>query len=407
VIKLYIVIDFNKVLIDIGMYMNEINIRSLTIPRESLVREIIKANEIKREVIEERDKKYGDTRPMFGSYLENIALPELFSFDMNDYYRNPELSMEIDLRYKLFWLDNSHDDSLAELHVGCGTMYYDMTLFGIHIDYPWNGVPHFLPHEMNKALDLSLLKPFDFYTTGEMPLVLNRYNDLKNISKTKENGEIHVDFPSFHRGPLDIAVQLRGYENFITDCMDDPDSVHGLISYIVSERKRFNEIAKDYKEKTNRKPESFIADDWVNIPFITPDIFDEFAVPAYREIQENEGTVTGFHTCGVFTPVVESLLNTLKGIKNLEVSGWNDFLEIHERVSSHISLCLNFINSLVIVGKPEEHQAMFKKIGRIIADSRKITLNTQAIVKLSGTLYDSIIAMNRFIDTAREYFAAV
>jgi hypothetical protein len=136
-------------------------------------------------------------------------------------------------------------------------------------------------------------------------------------------------------------------------------------------------------------------------------MFNELAVPAYRKIQENEGTVTGFHTCGVFIPVIESLLTVFSGIKTLDISGWNDLAEVHKRVKKDIALSYNFINSFVIAGKAEEHRTMYEKIGKVIAKGRKVSLNAQAIEKLTGTIDDSIIAMNRFIDNAREFLSAI
>jgi uroporphyrinogen-III decarboxylase len=384
--------------------MDRINKRALTIKREFLLEEIKKANDEKLEILSARDKKYGSSRPLFGSYMENIALPELFGFDMIDYYKNPEFSMEIDLRHKLFWLDNSHDDKLAELSVGAGTMYFDITLFGMNIEYTKEGVPRFSNHILQNKPDLSLLKPFDFEETGEMPMVINRYKKLINIEES-EGGEIKVDFPFFHRGPLDIAIALRGYENFITDCVDYPENVHNLLSYIVEERKRYNDLSIKYQNREGNPPANFVADDWVNVPFITPDLFDQFVVPAYMKIQENEGLVKGFHTCGMFTPVLKSLLSTFNRIETLDISGWNDFLEVHRLVSGDKILGLNFKNTFVILGTPEEHKAMYKTISTIIKDGRKITLMAQAIEKMTGTIFDSITAMNNFIDSAREYFS--
>ena len=50
-----------------------------------------------------------------------------------------------------------------------------------------------------------------------------------------------MTFPTFNRGPLDINVQLRGYEGFI--------------------------------------------DDWVNVPFISPALFRDFVLPLYHRLK--------------------------------------------------------------------------------------------------------------------------
>ena len=388
--------------------MTEINQRAKKLPKESLLAEIKEANEQKREILAERDKKYGADRPRIGSYMENLSLPGLFGFDMNDYLGDPELSVEIDLRHKLYWLDNSHDDHLADLNLNSGTMYFDMTLFGLKINYTYDGVPCFEAHPLEKNPDISILEAFDFEKTGEMPLVHRRFQKMKEISREKYNGELGVHFPPSFRGPLDVAVQMRGYENFVEDCMESPNSVHELFSYIIAQRLRYNQIRAAFFGAEMPK-ETMIADDWVNIPFITPSMFDEFLVPAYKKIQENEGIATGWHTCGVFLPIFNSLLDVLHGMRNLDLGGYNmpDCLAMHDLAPKDMHFGLSFINAFTVLGSPKEHRETFEKFGKMVRDGRRISLTASAIEPILGTMDESAVSMNRFIDSAREYFAGI
>ncbi|MCL1792443.1 MAG: uroporphyrinogen decarboxylase family protein [Oscillospiraceae bacterium] len=388
--------------------MEKINTRAKNLPKGLLVDEIKKANGQKREVLLRRDEKYGANRPKIGSYLENIALPGLFGFDMNDYLCDPELSIEIDLRHKLYWIDNAHDDHLADLNLNSGTMYFDMTLFGLKIKYTYDGVPYFEPHLLERKPDISLLSPFDFEKTGEMPLVHNRFQKMKEISKESYGGEIGVHLPASYRGPLDVAVQLRGYENFIADCAETPDFVHELFSRIIAWRLRYNQERAAFLGADMPK-QTMIADDWVNIPFITPSMFDEFMVPAYKKIQDNEGPAANWHTCGIFLPILESLMNALPEMKNLDLGGYNmpDCLEIHKLAPADMHFSLSFVNAFTVLGTPEEHRKVFGKFGKMMADGRRFSLTTSAIEPILGNTDETVIKMNRFIDSAREYFASI
>lgn len=379
--------------------MEKINRRAMDIPRENLSEEIEKSNRLKTELLQQRDKDFGEGRPRIGGYMENIALPGLYGFDMNDFYKNSGLAMDVELRNKLFWSDNSADDGLASLWVGAGSMYYDMTLFGLHINYQTDGVPIFESHALENNPDISQLRPFDFYSTGEMPVVHKRYDELNRISKELYGKKIGVGFPHFHRGPLDIAIQLRGYENFVGDCSENPGYVRELMDYIIAERKRFNELASAFRGEP-LPATTFIADDWLHIPFISPKIFDEFVIPAYLKIQENEGTVTGFHTCGVITPIVKKILGTFGGMRGLDISGWNDLSELDAIVEKDIFFHIAFINSFVIMSPPEDHEKKFAEIKKVMGN-RGLSLNIGAIVKILGSIDDSIFAMNRFIGLAR------
>ena len=383
--------------------MNEMNRRAMYIPRERLLDEIKEANFRKQEILDWRDQEFGVDRPRIGSYMENIALPDLYGFDANDYYRNAQLAMDIDLRNKLFWLDNSHDDGLASLEVSAGSMYYDMTLFGLHINYQKDGVPVFDRHILADNPDFTQLQPFDFYKTGEMPIVHKRYQELKHISEDLYNNEIQVSFPHFHRGPLDIYMQLREYDGFVEDCAENPDYVHHLIDYIVSERHRFNQLASEFRGEEQDKT-TFIADDWVNVPFISPTLFDEFAAPAYRKIQKNEGSVTGFHTCGILVPVAKNLLEIFTEMEAFDVSGWNDVTELDALVKTDITFQIAYINTFVLMSGPDEHRIKLLE-AKEVAKHRKISLNSQAIVKIFNTIDESLFAMNRFIDLARDIMA--
>ena len=377
--------------------MYEINRRALTVPGDQLVTLINEANVIKNESAARKDARYGASRVKISSYMENTALFDLFGFDMNDIYQKPNLALDVELRAKLFWLDNSWDDQTLPLTVSAGNHYFSMTLFGLRINYRPDGVPVFARHEMAGDPDLSRLKPFDFETTGEMPLVHQRYREMKRISAEKYKGEVKIQFPPFSRGPLDIAVQLRGYENFIGDCSENPDFVHSLMSFIVSGRNRYNKRAADFRGGAAQAP--FIADDWVNVPFISPDIFGEFIVPAYRAVRENEGAVTGFHTCGAIGPVVIKLLETLPEIKTLDVSGWNDITELDKILDKGVAFQVSLINSFVLCASPEEHRRKLEEIKKI-ARGREVSLVAQSIVKLFDSFFDSVYAMNRFIDLA-------
>jgi len=383
--------------------MTEINRRAMHVPRERLLDEIKDANERKRETLEKRDRELGADRPKIGSYMENIALPGLYGFDMNDYYHDARLAMDIDLRNKLFWLDNSHDDGLAPLEVNAGTMYYDTTLFGLKINYTKDGVPVFERHALADDPDLSKLMPFDFYNTGEMPMVHKRYQDLVKISEELYNGEIAVQFPRFGRGPLDIYIQLREYEGFIGDCAEDPEYMRRLMNLILEWRFRYNRLRTQFLG-IGHPQTTTIDDDWINVPFISPAIFDEFILPAYRKIQENEGPVIRFHTCGVFGPIAKSLLNALDKMDNFDVSGWNDVIGLDKLAPLNMRFEIAFINTFVLTGSTEEHRAKLEEAKKV-ARRRKVNIHTQAIVKLLGTMDDSLFAMNRFIDLARAVMA--
>lgn len=377
------------------------NTDAMRIGREQLAEAIRQRSEVKRQVLADYDARYGKDRVWISSYMENIALPELFGYDMNDLYRDPALGLEMELRYRLFWLDNSWDDCIPgrgiESSVG---MYFDLTLFGQEVGHSAGGVPQFGRHALADRPDLSALPAeVDFYSSGVMPQLIQYHRDMQEIARRWYGDEITIGMREFLRGPTDIYVVMRGYENFIADTIERPQFVQELMSYFVTQRARWNAQRQQFVGGTPSSPQ--VHDDWVNVPFISPEIFRDFIVPAYRELQEKEGPVTYFHTCGVMTPVVRDLLEIFPKIESLNISGWNDVQELDRLVDPSISFDLNMINTFVLSGTRQQHCDMLGKIAEV-KGRRKLTVCAQAIVKLHDTLEEDLARMNGFIELARQ-----
>ena len=380
--------------------MQELNRRAMTIPRKDLLKELEEAIHRKALLLEERDRRYGKDRVHIRSYGENLYLPGTFGFDMRDYYQDPELALDIELRSRIFWLDNSHDDENASLEISLPvSMYFDMTLFGIQINYTYDGVPNMAPHPLAEEKDLSRIGPFSFETSGEMPWLLHQREVCHRLSQEYYDGKLKFTFPKFKRGPMDLYIQLRGYENFVDDAYDDPEFVHALMGAILDRRFQYNREAARL-ENTPAGLCTSIDDDWVNFPFITKAIFQEFLVPAYQRINQEEGTVLNFHTCGNMEPVAAELYELFPHMEKLELSGWNNVNTVHDRIPHDVQFLVNFINTFVLFGTKEEQLEKLRSV-RAIAQQRPVSICAQAIVKAHPTLDESIGRMNDFIDLAR------
>ena len=383
-----------------------LNYRAMTIPAEDLVNVLEERIRTKAEELSERDRSYGKNRIRISSYMENLGWPGLFGYDMNRVFNDPDFAFEMELRQRLFWADNSLDDSMPDLRVGATAgVYFDMTLFGLSITHTSDGVPCFASHPLGECADLSLLKPFDFRTTGAMPGLIEQYDRMRVISADLYGGKLDIGFPSFGRGPLDICITLRGYDRFVIDAVERPAFVHELLGFIVNERRRWNRERRSFLgEPAPDRQTTAISDDWVNAPFISPELFNDFVLPAYREICRGEGDVTGFHTCGNLEPFVLQLLETFPGIRNLDVGGWNDMQLLDRLIDPSIRFSLSLVNTFVLKGTDEEHRRLLNDIAAV-AESRSVSVCVQAIVKMHPTYDETLHRMNRFIKTARDIFA--
>jgi len=385
--------------------MQILNRRAMELPKTQLMDVLEEAIAKKQEIIAQRDRIYGKDRVRIMSGPENLLLPETFGFDMNDYYKNPELALETEIRKRIFWLDNCQDDSNYSMTFpAVASVYYDMTLFGVDIAYTRDGVPNMAEHPFSQNRDLSLLGTFDFNQTGEMPWVISQYEQQQRIAQEQYGGKLSFTFPEFTRGPLDIYVQLRGYENFIMDYYEDPEALKEAIDFIVERRQAYRKARLEYLGQKEDSGFSWICDDWINFPFITEDLFEEIAVPAYQKIQEKEGAVTFFHTCGNMEPIAARMAELFPKLEFLEVSGWNDYDKIDAAVPKARAIRFCSIISEILLGSKEQHRKKLEAVARA-AKGRKTELYPASFVRLDPTLEESMFKFNDYMNLAREIFA--
>ena len=346
-----------------------------------------------------RDARFGAERVRIYSYMENIGWPELFDYRMDRWHADAEFQIAQHLRQSLFWLDNVADDTLPGLEVAPDVgWYWDMTLFGARITHSAIGVPEFLPHPLAENPDLRTLGTFDFYQTGAMPRILEKYRRMREISQQVYGGAPRIGFPSFHRGPLDIYVQLRGYENFVEDISERPTFLLDALTVIADARRRFAQARAAFLDEAPPTT-TFVADDWVNVPFITPAFFRAIMVPVYARIRAQEGAVTGFHTCGKFDAIVGDLLAVFPEITNIDVSGWNDVAALDALIDARIGFGCAVINTVSLSDDAAGQREKLAAVRRVAAH-RKVSVCAQAIVKLYPTYAETFARLNRFLALA-------
>ncbi len=374
----------------------------MSIPRGQLLSELERRRERKSAEIARRDAAFGPDRVRIQSYMENIGWPELFGYEMARVHDDPDFAAEQKLRELIFWADNVADDTMPDATIPADTGYYwDITLFGMGIHHTPIGVPEFEPHPLREKLDLSLLGRFDFNATGDMPRILRRYARLREVASAEYHEKLAVTFPCFNRGPLDIYVQLRGYEGFADDTASRPAELHAALDYLVQERLRFARERQRFLGESSLPPTTYVADDWVNVPFISPAIFRDFVMPVYRRIRAEEGPPSGFHTCGNMETVVLDLLSVFPEIELLEVSPWNDVAVLDELVPARVGFVVSLLNTVTLGGSREEQVQKLRPI-RAASRKRKIVLMAQAIERIPPTYEETIVRLNGFLDLARE-----
>ena len=344
-----------------------------------------------------RNRSRGQAQPTVSFALEEpIASAIIFGYDVNRYYSDPLFHIEQTLRQRLWrWEHFPDDDAPLTLDLPAQLSYYvEFTVVGLEMEISPRGVPLIqTDHPLTRAPDLRLLRPIDFATSGWMPRVLRWYHDLSRLSA----GRLNVTFGSaWWRGCLDLAIQLRGYDNLIADMVERPAFVHGLLQWLVEQRCRWYDA---YYRYFGLKPGPVsIADDWLNVPFISPAMFADFVLPRYLEIERYHGGITGIHSCGNQTPLQRYLLE-IKSLPTLEVSPWTDLQQTLRNVPAEKSLGISVHPNDVLCATPEDIETRLRFITTSCA-GRRYSIGTSGLTPIRDTVDDFVARIRTWMATA-------
>jgi hypothetical protein len=253
-------------------------------------------------------------------------------------------------------------------------------------------------HPLTRTPDLSLLAPVDFRGSGWMPRMLRWYEDLLKLA----DGRLYIGFFSWNRGCLDLAIQLRGYENFMLDTFERGEFLDDLLSLLVRERCQWYAAAAEYLGTTVGP--THVADDWVSVPYLSPAIFHDFILPRYLEIEAFHGALPSFHSCGDQAPLHADMLQ-IKTLGGFEISPWMDPAQALANLPPDKYLNMAVHPNDVVVDSPEEMKRKLQAKAAVLRDSgRSYGLATSGLTPLHGEA-EFVGRVNLWLDLAREAFA--
>lgn len=339
----------------------------------------------------------GTTHPILRVHLEDSSFSKFFSYDARRLYEDDSFYLEQTLRQRLWAFKNIPDDIKLAADISSAVTYYcEFTFLGMDVQYDCHGIPEISSrHPLRENADLSLLEPVDFYESGWSKRLLRRYDHLGDLT----HGRIPIVFPTWWRGCLDLAIQLRGYENLMGDLIDDPEFVEGLLKSITAQRIAWH---RAYYQHFNLPVSATgIGDDWINIPFITPSFFRDFVLPRYKEIEAYHGKIAGIHSCGDQTLVQKYLLE-LPSLEDIEISPWTNMeqtlLNIPVEKTLHVAMSPTEL-SLDLLTMAENLRRVTKAL-----KGRRYTLNVNATDLLRDEA-DCVARTQYWLNLAREAIA--
>ena len=187
------------------------------------------------------------------------------------------------------------------------------------------------PPLLEKKEKLASLKCPDFYKSGLMPRIHEFYEKMNKLV----NGRFRVLFPMWVRGPFCIAAHLRGLDNIIIDMLEDPEFVHELMRFITdSEKEWVKERAKFLHLPIDK---TFLFNDEIGLPLITPEMYEEFVLPYEIELANFYGGILYWHSCGDTSDFI-TLIKKIPGLKMFHVGPKTDVLKAAKTFAPHTPL---------------------------------------------------------------------
>ena len=175
--------------------------------------------------------------------------------------------------------------------------------------------------------------------------------------------------------------------------------MHDLLGWLVEERIRWWEAYLKWSGTTGKG--AGIGDDWINIPFITPAMFDDFLLPCYQRLKEYHGGLGYVHSCGNKVPVQKRLVEL--DINSHEVNHWTDLDATLANVPPNKFLCVNLLNLDVLLTSDQQKETQLREIFTKCA-GREFQVVGSAIEKVHEDMAEDIRQTQRWVEIAKTIF---
>ena len=198
------------------------------------------------------------------------------------------------------------------------------------------------------------------------------------------HGELPVRAPrpgAMTRGPLDTAVELRGWTDLMLDLHDRPGFVHALMRRITDARIGYERRRAELLGVDLAATEGGLWEDDVNCDVLSPRAYEEFVFPYECEMARLYGSVT-YHSCGKLTPVLD-LVVRIPGLRMLYFSEpWTDLAAAHAAARNRAIIRVD-MNPATRIGVPREELAPVLR--RIAAVGRTCVLEIHMASARTGS----------------------
>ena len=266
----------------------------------------------------------------------------LLGINCGKYYKDPENNLREQLRYTLWDTENIALGRYFEPTVFCSlASVFEAALYGQKVHFPEEQAPWFdeSDHLIKEKSDLLKLKPFDFETSGLIPVCREMYEHHKEAVK---GTDLKPVFPFLVRSPFSTAIMLRGFEELLIDSIEDPEFFTELMTYITDTEIEFTKKRAEYLGEPVYYP-GMLGNDEIATPIVSPTMYNELIYPHEKRLAEFWGGIRYWHSCGKTDPFYEKIA-TLDKLEMMHIGPWSDIpsaVEVFGPKDISIEICMN------------------------------------------------------------------
>lgn len=299
----------------------------------------------------------------------DIGIPtwaRILGFDVRRFYSDSAYQIRCGLLMRIWQHENLSDDTSTATQFGVNPVgvVLEPSMLGTKIGFPPNMEPWAL-HDDGAVVetedDLDRLEMPDFRTAGAMPLAHSMYAEAVDLVRELDGDTWRVRFPVAIRGVLGLAQCMRGeHENVIWDMLERPAFAHRLFQYVTDFHCHF------WRERCAFLGEPLglghIGNDEVNVPFVSPQLYEELLLPYETQISEFHGGLTCWHSCGTTTPLL-GLIRRIPNVKQFYTGPWTDVDSVMDTFGSdtRLMIAVNTVDD-IMAATPEQMESKIRTL---------------------------------------------
>jgi uroporphyrinogen-III decarboxylase len=327
---------------------------------------------------------------------ENALWAHILGFDINRYYTDPRTFLQARLQMSIYRFEHFDDHTVTgdDIPIWFGVPF-EMSLFGMPWEFTTGNDPWIGRQPVVSSLeDVDRLAPIDFRTSGLMPDAHRFHTDLCELA----DGRLQVTFPEWGRGPMGVACQLRGMEQFLADMCGQPELVRELMRAVTDARIRWTQERTEYLGQ-GEPGAGNLYNDCIGSETLSPRHYEELVLPDEMRLGEFHGAIAYWHSCGStgdFAPLVARLPQ----LTMYHVGPHTDGRKVREALGADVALevCLDPVAD-VQMSDPTRMQACIRGIVAA-ADGGPITVRADGLQLLNG-LEEDLAKIQEFIAAAQ------